>query len=58
MKIKDTFYTSYKTHNYCAKESRWILKELSAGKFCTCGWRLRKNPRFTGAKADRWINAY
>jgi len=60
MKVKGEFYTSYETHNYCPKEGIWIIKKDSQGMYCPnlCGCRLRKNPRYTNSKKDRWDKAY
>lgn len=57
MKQQGGFYTSYETHDYCPKECKWIPKY--PGRYCPdCGKLLRKNPRYTNAKKDRWSKAY
>ncbi len=39
--------TSYKTHNYCASERKWILKIKSPGIYCpSCNIRIRKKSRY------------
>ena len=39
--------TSYKTHNYCSTERKWILKTESPGSFCpSCNTRIRKKSRY------------
>ena len=52
MKIREKFYTSYKTHNFCSNcdnnyKTGWILKVECFGNYCpNCGQRLRMKPRF------------
>jgi hypothetical protein len=47
MKIRENFYTSYKTHNHCnncedGHKSGWILKTKCIGIWCpNCGSKLR-----------------
>ena len=57
MRIINRQYTSYKTHNYCASEQKWVTKEESPGKFCpSCGLRIRKKSRYYSN--NKWDNAY
>ena len=58
MKIKKSFYTSYKTHSYCSKEEKWYTKEEAPGIYCPeCNIRLRLNPRNRISKKDKWLKA-
>jgi DNA-directed RNA polymerase subunit RPC12/RpoP len=51
MKLREDFYTSYKTHNNCGNcgdghKKGWTLKKDTPGVYCpNCGYKLRKNPR-------------
>tara|TARA_R110002096_G_scaffold168642_2_gene339607 strand:+ start:2365 stop:2550 length:186 start_codon:yes stop_codon:yes gene_type:complete len=52
MKLRKSFYTSYKTHNFCRNcddghKSGWILKEECPGMYCpNCSRKIRTKPRF------------
>ena len=52
MKIRQGFYVSYKTHNFCGKcdnghKSGWILKKDCPGIRCpNCGYKLRRKPKY------------
>ena len=55
MKLKGR--TSYKTHNYCASERKWILKAESLGAFCpSCNTRIRKKSRYYNN--NKGVHAY
>ena len=49
--------TSYKTHNYCSSERKWILKTESTGVYCpNCNTRIRKKSRYYNN--NKWDKAY
>ena len=59
MRIKQEFYTSYKTHSYSKTCREFISKAEHPGIFCpNCNRRLRLNARFRKSKEDRWAKAY
>lgn len=52
MKLKEKFYTSYKTHNFCRKcddghKKGWILKKDCPGSRCpVCGYKIRTKAKY------------
>ena len=55
--MKMTGRTSYKTHNYCSTERKWILKTESPGAYCpSCSTRIRKKSRYYNN--NKWDGAY
>lgn len=52
MKLREKFYTSYKTHNFCSRcddghKKGWVLKKDTPGIYCpNCGYRVRKKPKY------------
>ena len=57
MRLRREFYTSYKTHTYCAKEEKWILRTDWKGSHCpTCGVKLRQKTKFSSK--DKYVGAY
>ena len=46
-RMKGGDYVSYKTHNYCRVDNKWIDRKLNPGLYCPdCGRRVRMKARF------------